>query len=109
VRWDQPLKSGRTLWEEVCLHYQHGVDAVRAWQKSWGALQGSIDPERFAHVQALLKRQEREAREWRDACTQYFGTFSKRPVPVEVEAPEHPLDYYESIKLHYVPGSASPK
>ena len=109
VAWDHPMKSGRTLWDELCLHYQHGVDSVRSWEKSWAALESSIDPERFAHVKALLARQEREARAWRDACTQYFQTFLKRPLPAGVEAAEHSLDYYKSIKPHYVPGSANGK
>lgn len=26
---------GRTLWEELCLRYQQGVDSVRAWQRTW--------------------------------------------------------------------------
>lgn len=106
VPWDYRLRSGAMLWDELCLHYQRGVDAVRSWQKTWATLEPSIDPERFAHVRSLLQRQERDAREWRDACTQYFATFSKRPLPAGVEPPEHPLDYYIAKKLRYVPGSA---
>ncbi|HVU34651.1 MAG TPA: alpha-glucuronidase family glycosyl hydrolase [Opitutaceae bacterium] len=109
VPWTYRMRSGRTMWDELCLHYQHGVDTVREWQKSWDALHGSIDDERWSHVKVLLARQEREARQWRDACTQYFQTFSKLPLPVGVEPPEHPLAYYEAIKLHYVPGSAEAK
>ena len=95
--WDYPMRSGKTLWEEICLHYQCGVDAVRDWQKSWDALAGAIDDERFQSVQALLRRQEHEARIWRDACTQYFATFSKRPFPAGYEPPEHPLEYYRGL------------
>jgi alpha-glucuronidase len=109
VGWDYRMKSGRTLWDELCLHYQGGVDSVRTWEKSWSGLEGSIDRERFTHVKSLLARQEHEARDWRDACTLYFQTFSKRPLPAGVEAAEHPLGYYESIKLRYVPGSANGK
>jgi len=107
VPWDYRMRSGRTLWDELCLHYQHGVESVRDFQKNWETLKPFIDSERFQHVHSLLARQEKDAREWRDACTQYFQTFSKRPLPAGVEAPEHPLEYYESIKLHYVPGSAA--
>lgn len=106
VPWDYRLRSGRTLWDEICLHYQAGVEAVRGWRSRWTQLDGAIDRERHQHVAALLARQEREAREWRDACTQYFQTFSKRPLPAGVEPPEHPLEYYQAIKLRYVPGSA---
>ena len=107
VPWDHRLRSGRTLWDEICLHYQRGVDTVRLWQRSWAALERQIDPDRHAHVKALLARQEREAREWRDACTLYFQTFAQRPFPTELEPAEHPLDYYRSIQLRYVPGSAN--
>jgi len=95
--WDYRMRSGQILWDEICLHYQRGVDTVRGWQKSWNALAGTIDDERFQSVQALLARQEREARIWRDACTQYFATFSKRPLPAGVEPPEHPLAYYRRL------------
>jgi alpha-glucuronidase len=76
---------------------------VRTWQKAWAALErsGAIDSERFAAVRALFARQEKEARIWRDACTQYFATFSHRPVPAGVEPPEHPLDYYRKLRAPF--------
>ena len=104
VPWDRPLQSGRPLWDEICLHYQAGVDDVGSWVKTWKSLEGRIDPERFQHVAALLQRQESDARFWRDACLLYFQTFSQRPLPAGVEPPEHPLDYYENFQLHFVPG-----
>ena len=109
VPWDHRMRSGKSLWEEICLHYQRGVDTVRTWQKTWDSLNGSVDPERFAHVKGLLVRQERDARDWRDACTQYFATFSKMPLPAGVEPPEHPLDYYEKAVLRYTPGWSAGK
>jgi len=107
--WDYRLHSGKTLWDELCLHYQAGADAVRGWLATWASLKGLIDEERFQHVQALLIRQEREARGWRDACLLYFQTFSHRPLPPGVEPPEHPLQYYKAIQLRYVPGSPGGK
>ncbi len=109
VPWDHRMQSGRTLWDELCLHYQRGVDTVHGWQGSWAALKGLIDEERFGHVEALLARQERDARWWRDACLLYFQTFSKRPLPAGVEAPEHDLAFYEGIQLNYVPGAGGKK
>ncbi|HZL46176.1 MAG TPA: alpha-glucuronidase family glycosyl hydrolase [Opitutaceae bacterium] len=109
VPWDQRLQSGRTLWDELCLHYQHGGDVVHGWQASWASLKGFIDDERFEHVQALLARQERDARWWRDACLLYFQTFSHRPLPAGVGLPERSLADYESIQLHYVPGTPNAK
>ncbi len=104
VPWDHRLKSGQTLWDELCLHYQQGGDAVAHWQTRWDALRGLIDDERFTHVQALLARQEREARSWRDACLLYFQTFSHRPLPEGVGPPAHTLQYYKDLQLYYVPG-----
>jgi alpha-glucuronidase len=107
VPWNFRMKSGRTFWEELCLHYQRGVDGVRQLRRDWNSLAGSVDPERFAHVQALHRRQEKDARIWRDGCLLYFQQFSQLPLPAGVEAPEHALPDYESIQLHYVPGTPS--
>jgi len=105
VPWDHRLKSGRTLWDELCLTYQQGVDEVRALQRDWDSLAGRIDAERHAHVKTRLARQERDARTWRDACLLYFQTFSQRPLPAGVEAPEHDLAHYQSLRLRYMPGN----
>ncbi|HEX2851956.1 MAG TPA: alpha-glucuronidase family glycosyl hydrolase [Opitutaceae bacterium] len=102
--WEHKMKSGRPLWDELALRYQQGVDEMRALQREWDSLRGEIDAERFTHVQALLRRQEADARDWRDACLLYFQTFSKRPLPAGVEPPPHDLDYYKAIKLRYAPG-----
>jgi alpha-glucuronidase len=109
VPWDYRMHSGRTLWDELCLHYQRGVESVRGWQKTWDGLQPLIDAERFAHVKALLARQESDARDWRDACLLYFQTFSKRPLPAGVEPPAHTLDYYKAVKQRYAPGHGDEK
>jgi alpha-glucuronidase len=109
VPWDRRMKSGRTLWDELCLRYQQGVDGVRQMQRDWESLAGLVDPERFTHVRSLLERQEKDACEWRDACTLYFQQFSKQPIPAGVEQAAHPLRYYEDIQLHYFPGTPSGK
>jgi alpha-glucuronidase len=107
--WDHRMASGRTLWDELCLRYQRGVDGARQLQRDWDSLAGLVDPERFAHVRSLLAQQEADARAWRDACILYFQTFSRRPVPAGVEPAEHPLGYYEAVQLHYFPGTPSGK
>jgi len=104
VPWDRPMKSGRPLWEELCLRYQQGVDEVRAMQHAWASLAGRIDEPRFTEVQTRLQRQADDAVIWRDACLLYFQTFSKRPLPAGVEAPAHNLEYYKAIQLRYAPG-----
>ncbi|MBI4625095.1 MAG: alpha-glucuronidase, partial [Verrucomicrobia bacterium] len=105
VPWDRRLRSGRTLWDELCVRYQRGVDTVRGWQKTWAGLAGAIDGERHGHVATLLLNQERSAREWRDACLLYFQQFSKRPIPAGVEPPDHDLAYYQSIRRRNMPGN----
>ena len=104
VPWDHRMKSGRTLWDELCLRYQQGVDEVRAMQRAWDSLRGRIDDERFTHVQQRLTRQVKDACEWRDACVLYFQLFSQRPIPAGVEPAAHPLDYYKSIVRRHMPG-----
>ena len=104
VGWETELASGRTLWEDLGIHYQRGVDAVRSWQWSWEGLSDRIDPERHAHVAALLARQEREAIEYKDACLLYFQTFSKLPWPSAAEPALYPLEYYRNFQRHHVPG-----
>jgi alpha-glucuronidase len=104
VAWAHWMKSGRPLWDELCLRYQQGVDEVRTMQRDWDSLASRIDDERFTHVKQRLARQEQDARDWRDACLLYFQQFSKRPLPAGVEPPAHPLDYYTSRQLRNMPG-----
>ena len=58
----------------------------------WDAQQPNIDQQRFQEVQHKLRIQARDAEWWRDACLLYFQTFSKRPIPQDVEHPVHNLD-----------------
>jgi alpha-glucuronidase len=108
VAWDQPLRSGRSLWLELCHRYQRGVDAVRAMQATWAGLSSLVDPARFEHVSTFLRIQEQEARWWRDACVLYFQTFSKRPLPPGYEAPEKSLEEYRALRHYFVPGISNP-
>jgi alpha-glucuronidase len=85
VPWDYKMSSGRTLWDELCLHYQRGVDWTVQTRQDWAALAGKIDSERYAAVAEKLAIQEHDARWWRDACLLYFQTFSNRPFPDGVE------------------------
>jgi alpha-glucuronidase len=101
VPWDYRLKSGRNVWEELCYRYNLGVDSVRWMQKEWSGVKGIIDNDRFEKVKALLVEQEENARVWRDACLLYFQTFSKKPIPVNFEKPEHPLEYYKALKYSF--------
>ncbi len=101
VSWDHKLKSGRTLWDELALHYQSGVDWVRATRTTWAGLAGSIDAERHAAISKKLAIQERDAIWWRDACLLYFQTFAKRPLPRGVEPPAKTLSEYKERALEW--------
>ncbi|MBO4843439.1 MAG: alpha-glucuronidase [Bacteroidales bacterium] len=90
--WDYRMRSGRTLWDEICLHYQSGIDTVRGYLDTWAAVKKFVDEDTWNKVQERLVIQEADARWWRDACVQYFQTFSGMPVPSDVAAPEIPLD-----------------
>ena len=105
VPWSFKMKSGRTLWEEMCYKYNTGVDSVRWMQRTWGHLKKYIDEERFKEVQMLLNIQEQEAVWWRNACLSYFQTFSGKPIPSNYEQPDHTLQYYEALSFPYAPGN----
>ena len=104
VSWNHKMKSGNTLWEELVYKYYEGVDQVRWMQKEWNKIEPLIDVQRFKHVQALLKIQERDAVRWRNSCVLYFQSISGLPIPDGLEIPEHNLEYYKSLeKSAYVP------
>jgi alpha-glucuronidase len=105
VSWDYKLKSGKTLWDELCYRYYEGVNSVKGMQKTWNEMEGKIDSERFQEVKMLLAIQENEAEVWRNSCLLYFQTFSKKPIPSGLEKPTHTLDYYQNLNYHFVPGN----
>ena len=105
VSWNYKMKSGRTLWDELCYKYYSGVDSVRWMQHTWNGLKKYIDEERFEQVKMLLAIQEKEAVWWRNACLLYFQTFSKMPIPANYEKPDHDLQYYKALKFPYAPGN----
>ncbi len=104
VPWDHTMKSGRTLWEELCHAYHQGADSVTWMQRQWASLEGKVDPGQHAHVKQFLAIQAKEARWWRDACLAYFRQFSGREIPEGLEQPAHDVKYYESLEFPYAPG-----
>ncbi len=105
VPWTYKMRSGRTLWEELCFKYYSGVDSVRQMQQTWNGLKGKIDDERFEQVRMLLAIQETEAVWWRNACVLYFQTYADKPIPAGYEKPDQTLDYYRSLSFPYAPGN----
>ncbi|MEZ4994058.1 MAG: alpha-glucuronidase family glycosyl hydrolase [Saprospiraceae bacterium] len=104
VPWDHPLSTGRNLWNELCHQYHQGAAEVTQMKEDWQSIKEFIDEERFQQVKMHLDIQEKEAKWWRDACLSYFQTFSKMPIPAELEQPAHDLEYYESLRYPYSPG-----
>jgi alpha-glucuronidase len=104
LSWNYKMKSGRTLWNELCYKYNAGVDSVRWMQKKWSELKTFIDEERFQQVKMLLSVQEKESVWWRNACLLYFQTFSQTSIPANYEQPNHTLEYYKGLKFPYAPG-----
>ena len=96
VPWDHRMQSGRTLWDELALHYQRGVEPGPSRPPAVGCAGRRDRPERHADVAKKLAIQERDAVWWRDAVLLYFQTFSHRPLPQGVEGPARTLEEYMS-------------
>lgn len=100
VPWDYTMKDGKSLWDELCYTYDSGVKKVRDYQKTWDRMEFYIDKQRFTDVQSKLKIQSKDAVWWKDACLLYFQTFSKKPIPYDIERPVHELEDLKKIKLN---------
>jgi alpha-glucuronidase len=70
--WDYKMKNGRILWDELCYHYDNGVQQVHQFQKIWDNEKPYIDTQRFEEVQSKLRRHCRDAQIWKDGCLLYF-------------------------------------
>ena len=75
------MKSGKTLWEELCARYQQGAEQAAELQNAWQSLDGKVDSRRHREVAERLAIQVADAAKWRDQIVEYFGRFSKRPIP----------------------------
>lgn len=104
LSWTYRMKSGNSLWDEIGLTYQEGVDEVNEMIRTWESMQDHVDSQQHKEVSMLLSIQLKEAKWWKDACMTYFQQFSKMPFPKGMEKPEHDLAYYQSLKFPYAPG-----
>ena len=75
--WTYRTLSGRTVWEELQYRYQRGVSEVEDFYAIWQQAKPAIDEQRWTEVNEKLETQLRDAREWRDVCLKYFGSFAK--------------------------------
>ena len=100
--WNYKMKSGQTLWNELCYTYDLGVKEVRGFQTTWAKAEKYVDRERFGQVEAKLQIQAQDASWWKDACLLYFQQYSRLPIPIIIESPTHKLDELMKIKLNLV-------
>ena len=104
VPWDHRMKSGKTLWDELVLHYGRGVDQVAAMRATWASLSPYVDPQRYQEVSSFLAIQQDEAQWWRDASIAYWQSINGLPLPAGQKPPPQSLSYYQSLKFPYAPG-----
>jgi alpha-glucuronidase len=104
VPWNHPMKSGNTLWEEMCEKYYSGTAQVKEMQKDWDSVKDFIEPQQYEHVRQLLQIQANEAIWWRNSLLLYFQQYSRKPIPAKFEQPDKTLEYYMNLKFHFVPG-----
>ena len=76
--WTYRLKSGNTLWEELQLRYARGVKEVEDFTDIWQKARPAIDEQRWKEVDDRLQHQLENAKEWKKACLDYFGSFVKK-------------------------------
>ena len=100
VPWDFRMKSGRIFWDELCHKYDDGVQQARHFLLVWDAMRPHVDAPPLNKDQHKLRIQVRDAVWWHDACILYFQTFSKRPIPQDVEHPVHNLDEMMDFKIN---------
>ncbi len=79
VPWNYRMKDGSTLWESLQYHYNKGVtwteDAHNIWHNK---MRHYIDQQRWQEVDQRMEHQVQNAREWRDVCLKYFGSFAEK-------------------------------
>ena len=83
VPWTYKMKSGSTLWQELCMKYNMGVAMVEVYRDYWhtSAKQYMKGHEQeWQHTDSLLNVQLENAKEWRETCLKYFQTFSKMDI-----------------------------
>lgn len=83
VPWTYKMKSGSTLWQELCMKYNMGVAMVEVYRDFWhtSAKQYMKGHEQeWQHTDSLFNVQLENAKEWRNTCLKYFQTFSKMKI-----------------------------
>ncbi len=102
--WTYVMPSGRTLWDELVIHYTDGEKEVGEMAATWQKMKPYVDAERFNKTADFFEIQKSDAKLWRDASIAYFQSVSGLPLPAGMAAPEHPLSYYKALTFPYAPG-----
>ena len=105
VSWQHKMKSGNSLWEELCYKYNEGVDSIKKFEQQWNQQEKMVNKEQFNQVKQYLHIQVKDAEWWRDACLLYFQTFSQMPIPAKYPQPTKTLEYYKSLRFPFAPGN----
>ena len=83
VPWTYKMKSGSTLWQELCMKYNMGVAMVEVYRDFWHTSAKQFmkgHEQEWQHTDSLLNVQLENAKEWRNTCLKYFQTFSKMEI-----------------------------
>ena len=75
--WTYRMANGKTLWENIQAHYNHGVSEVEDFLRIWQEAKTDIDEQRWQETQERLQHQLENAREWRQVCLDYFRSFAE--------------------------------
>lgn len=99
VSWNFTMRNGLSLWDNLCYKYDEGIMQTREFVKTWESVKPYIAEDRWVAQYERLRRQERDAQWWHDACLQYFQGFSKMPFPVDMQEIQFPLDVLKNYRL----------
>ena len=83
VPWTYKMKSGSTLWQELCMKYNMGVAMVEVYRDFWHTSAKQFmkgHEQEWQHTDSLLNVQLENAKEWRNTFLKYFQTFSKMKI-----------------------------
>lgn len=86
VPWNYRMKSGSTLWEELCMRYNMGVSMVETYRDYWHTSTKEYMKDHITEwemTDSLLNVQLASAKEWRDVCLKYFQTFFSLKVHIK--------------------------
>ena len=90
--WDYRLSSGRSVWDEICLHYDAGICQVEKFRRTWAGLKPYVAPALWEEANKKLEIQQHDAEWWRDANVGYFQQINGLPLPSDVRPLDTPID-----------------